>query len=257
MALTLAGELTGASCDRAVVFLGALGTTRAVWDAQLSGLHAAGVPAVALDLRGLGDSPAPPGPYTIAQLAEDVLSTLDGWGVTRADIVGMSLGGAVAQYIAITTPERVATLSLLSTAARFGDRATWLERAGAVRANGTGPLAGALAGRWLTHEFSASHPDVMSRLRAMLLRTQPEGYAGCAEALAEWDSRELLGQIAAPTLLIAGAQDLSTTPETMRTLAQGIPEARFVVLDPAAHLVNVEQPDAVSALITEHLRVTH
>lgn len=241
---------------RPVVFLGALGSERSIWDATVAALHRAGVATVTIDLRGHGDSPAPPGPYTIAELADDVLTTLDRLDLPVVDLAGISLGGAVAQHLAITAPERVASLVLLSTTSRFGNRQAWVERAAAVRATGTSPLTGGLAGRWITFSCAQRDPGTLDRLAEMVRRTDREGYAGCAEALAEWDSTDRLGEITAPTLVLGGVDDTSTDPDTLAALANKIPNARHVILEPGAHLVPVERPELVSSLIAEHVTAT-
>lgn len=236
-----------------VVFLGALGSQRAVWRRQVAALAARGLAALPMDLRGHGHSPAPPGPYSMAELADDVALTLDRLGCEKVHLVGMSLGGAVSQQLAISAPERVATLVLLSTSARFGDRTTWLERAAGVRSSGTGAIAEGLQGRWLTEDFCRARPETFNEARQMILDAHPEGYAACAEALAGWSSWDYLGKIDVPTLVVGGAQDPSTTPSVLGTLAGAIAGARHVSLDPGAHLVCVERADEVSELIMEHV----
>ncbi len=235
-----------------VVLLGSLGSDRSMWDPQIVAL-AAGHEVLAVELRGHGESPSPAGDYTIAELAGDVLALLDRLGRDAVHLVGLSLGGAVAQRIAAYHPTRVHTLTLLCTAAKFGTPQTWLDRAAAVRAEGTGSLAEAVVGRWFTTGLAARDPELVARSRAMVAATPDEGYAACCVALAHWDGRPDLARITAPTLVIAGAQDPATTPGDMRHLAEGIANSVLHVLDPAAHLANVEQAGQVSALITTHI----
>ncbi len=231
-----------------VVLIGSLGSDRSMWNPQVQALTAV-ADVVAVDLRGHGLSPVPTGPYTVTELADDVLAVLDSLGRERVHVIGLSLGGAVAQWLAVNHPGRVDSLTLLCTSARFGEPQGWLDRAATVRTSGTQSLADAVLARWFTTEFDG---DTIT-FRQMIASTPDEGYAACCEALAGWDSRADLGKITAPTLVIAGEHDPATTPADMRILADGIPDAEFHVLSPAAHLANIEQSEQVSRLIIEHV----
>lgn len=235
-----------------VVLLGSLGSNRSMWDPQTAAL-ANDYEVLAVDLRGHGASPTGTGDYTVADLAGDVLALLDRLGRDAVHLVGLSLGGAVAQRIAAYAPTRVRTLTLLCTAAKFGTPQAWLDRAAAVRADGTAAIADAVVGRWFTAGLAERDPELVARSRAMVADTPDDGYAACCTALAHWDGRPDLARITAPTLVIAGAQDPATTPDDMRLLADGIANSVLHVLDPAAHLANVEQAGPVSALIAAHL----
>lgn len=254
MTVALAHErVEGPSADaETVVLIGSLGSDRSMWNPQIAALSAA-VHVLAVDLRGHGRSPVPPGPYSVAELAEDVVALLDSLEVNRVHLVGLSLGGAVSQWLAIHRPERVRTLTLLCTSAKFGEPAQWLDRAAAVRAAGTASLADAVLERWFTPELAARDADLVERHRRMIADTSDEGYAACCEALSEWDSRSDLNRITAPTLVIAGRQDPSTTPEDLKIIADGVAGSTFRVLDPAAHLANVEQAGPVTAAVAAHI----
>ncbi|WP_425298245.1 3-oxoadipate enol-lactonase [Nocardia abscessus] len=243
---------SGPSGADPIVLLGSLGSDRSMWEPQIPALSAL-ADVLAVDVRGHGGSPAPAGPYRIAELADDVLALLDSHGLDRVQLVGLSLGGAIAQQIAIEHPRRVRTISLLCTAAKFGEPAAWTARAEAVRRDGVASIADAVVGRWFTGGFAAADPGVVARCLAMIASTDDEGYAACCEALAQWDSRAALSRIAAPALVIAGAQDPATTPDDLRVIAAGVPRARLHVVTPAAHLASIEQADRVTALIREHL----
>ncbi|HEY5431730.1 MAG TPA: 3-oxoadipate enol-lactonase [Solirubrobacteraceae bacterium] len=243
------------SADAPVLLLGgSLGTTLAMWDAQVPTLSATHR-VIRFDHRGHGGSPVPNGPYTIEDLGGDVLAMMDRLGIERASYVGLSIGGMVGQWIAIHAPERIDRLILLCTAAYLpGATAAYRERAVAVRTAGTpAVVADAVVARWFTQSYAAAHPDVAQRYRTMIASIDPEGYAGCCEAIAAMDLRDGLDRITAPTLVIAGAQDPAIGPEHGQAIAQAIPGARFEVMDPAAHLANVERPDVVTTFITGHL----
>ncbi len=234
-----------------VVLLSSLGTTGAMWDAQAAGL-AERLRVVRADHRGHGGSPVPPGPYALDDLGADVLALLDRLDVERAHVCGLSLGGMVAMWLAIHAPERVDRLVLLSTSAALPPD-TWRERAAAVRAGGVETVADAVVGRWLTPEGAARDPALAAELRAGLVATSTEGYAGCCEAIAGMRLEDGLAAVLAPTLVVCGAQDPATPPEHAVRIAARVPGARMAVVDGAAHLVGVERPQEVLGLIRGHL----
>jgi 3-oxoadipate enol-lactonase len=232
---------------------GSLGTTLEMWEAQMADLE--GVDAIALDTRGHGHSPVPPGPYSIADLGGDVLALMDRLELGRASYAGLSIGGMVGQWLAVNAPERIERLILICTASHVPRESGYRERAAAVRKAGSpAEIAPSVVERWFTPGFAAEHPGLIERYRAMVTATPGEGYAGCAEAVAGHDERTGLGGVSASTLVIAGAQDPALPPERGGEIAEAIPGARFEKLDPAAHLANVERPERVSALIQDHLR---
>lgn len=193
------------------------------------------------------------GPYTIEALAGDALGLLDRLGLERVSVCGLSIGGAVATWIAANARDRVDRLVIASAGARFATPEMWVERAAAVRECGTEAVADAVLSRWFTPAFAAANPDVVAGLRATFCAVQREGYAGCCEALAEWDASPHLARIGAPTLVISGADDSVAPPDRGREIADGIAGSRFVVLDDCAHLSSVGQPEAFSAAVLEHL----
>ena len=140
-------------------------------------------------------------------------------------------------------------LILCCTSAWFGSPETWLERAATVRRKGTASVADTVVGRWFTPGFAARHADEVANMRAMIAATPAEGYASCCEVVAKTDLRPSLPAIGAPTLVIAGAQDPAVPVEQAEQLAAAIPDARLAVVQDAAHLANVEQPDEVTGLM--------
>ncbi len=237
-----------------VILLGSLGSDRSMWNPQIAALATVAT-VIPVDVRGHGGSPTPAGPYTISELGNDVTALLDTLGVLRPHVVGLSLGGAIAQWLAIHRPQRVATLTLLCTAAQFGDPAKWTARAAAVRRDGLSSIADSIVARWFTPELAQREPDVVRRALRMIDRVTDEGYAACCEALAQWDSHPDLAFITAPTLIVAGEQDSATPPVVMSRLVTGIPGAKVEVLSPAAHVANIEQSEAVSRLLVDHICV--
>ncbi len=230
-----------------------LGTTSQLWQSQLAALRSR-FRLIRYEQRGHGGSPAPPGPYTLADLGGDVLLLLDGLGVDRASYCGLSLGGMVGMWLAANAPGRIGTLAVCGTSARFPDRGLWEQRAAAVRGGGLAPISHQVVSRWFTTAFSAREPDVPAGFVATLERdVQPEGYAGCCEAIADMDLRPSLPAITAPTLVIAGSEDPATPPWHGAVIARGIPVSRLRVIRGAAHLANVSHPGEVTAALTAHL----
>ena len=236
----------------ALVFTGSLGTDLTMWEPQAE-LLGPRFCTLRYDMRGHGKSPAPPGPYSIADLGGDLLALLDRLGIERASLCGLSIGGMISMWVAAHAPERVDRLVLCCTSAQLGPRESWLERAATVRADGVGAIADAVLGRWFTAGFAAAHPDVIERMRGILSSTDREGYAGCCEAIADMDLRPDLPSIIAPTLVVAGAEDPATPPEHGRLIADLIPGARFEEISPAAHLATIERPDLTTAMILRFL----
>lgn len=235
---------------QALVFLHSIGCDHGMWAAQAEALD--GYRTICLDLRGHGASDAPAGDYTLDRLAGDVAEVLDALKLERAMVCGLSLGGIVAQALALNAPGRVAGLVLANTAARIGTAEAWADRAALVRAQGLGEIADMAMGRFFSDAFRAGQADVVAGFRDGLLATSMQGYAGCCAALRDADLRAEIGRIAAPTLVIGGALDVSTPPEQTRLLAASIPGAAYVELD-AAHLSNIERPEAFTAALGKHL----
>jgi 3-oxoadipate enol-lactonase len=236
-----------------LVLSNSLGSTPAMWDPQAPAL-AERFRLIRYDHRGHGSSPVPPGPYSLADLGGDLLALLDRLAIERASFCGLSIGGMVGMWLGANAPERVDKLILCCTSAKPArDPQMWYERAALVREEGTQAVADAVLVRWLTPDYAAAHPDVADRLKAMIVATPDEGYAGCCEAIAEIDLEADLGRIRAPTLVIAGAEDPSFSPDHSERIAAGIPNARRELLSPAAHLANVERADDVRRLILDFL----
>lgn len=240
--------------DRPVLVLGpSLGTDLGLFDAQVAELSDRWR-TVRFDLPGHGHSPAPPGLYTMPGIAADVLALLDGLAVERFHYAGVSIGGAIGQQLALDAGERLLSLTVCASAARFADPPSWTARAATVRTEGTQAMVASRTGTWWVPAFAERMPQEAERLLAMLRNTSSEGYAGCCEAIGVFDVRAELHRISAPTLVLAGAEDPATPVDMVRQVAEGIPGARFVVIPQAAHLVNAERPAEVNRALVEHLQ---
>ena len=236
-----------------VLILGnSLGTTRELWEPQLAGLGEH-FRLLRFEHRGHGGSPAPPGPYSLADLGADVLRVLDDFGVEHAAYCGVSLGGMVGMWLAANAPGRIGALAVCCSTAHFPQREPWAQRAATVRADGMAAIAEQVVGRWFTPAFTRHDPATPARFVATLETVVPEGYAGCCEAIAAMDLRPALPTITVPTLVIAGSEDPSTPPWHGAVIARSIPGARLRVVRGAAHLANVSAPGEVTAVLAGHL----
>lgn len=247
-------EVSGPPDGPALVLANSLGSTLSIWDAYLPGL--ANRRVVRYDLRGHGGSPAPPGPYAMADLGADVLALLDRLGIGRTDFCGVSLGGMVGLWLAAHAPQRIGRLMVICTTARMDSPEPWAERAATVRADGPGAIAETVVSRWFTPPFAAREPELVARMVAMIGASDPEGYAGCCDAIQHMDQRADLPRIEAPTLVVAGRDDQAIPPEHGAAIAAAVPGARLELLDGAAHLPVVERADAIEPLLREHLEAT-
>jgi 3-oxoadipate enol-lactonase len=234
-----------------LVLSNSLGTSLAMWDEQASALSER-FRLLRYDHRGHGGSPVPPGPYTVEYLGRDVIALLDRLEVERFSFCGLSLGGMVGMWLASEAPERVERLVVCCTSARFAPD-TFDSRARTVRAEGVHAIADAVVERWFTPAFHEGRREAVERARRMLLDTPAEGYAGCCEAVRDADLSDRLGAISASTLVIAGADDPAAPPEGAELIRASIPDASLEVISGAAHLANIEQPEAVTQAILDHL----
>jgi 3-oxoadipate enol-lactonase len=213
-----------------------------MWDSQTDALRDFDV--ARLEHPGHGDEPMIE-LNDVGDLARRVLATVQS---ERFSFVGLSLGGATGMQLALEAPERLDRLVLACTSARFGDSKGWDERIELARTKGMEGIAGAVLPRWFTPAF-----DDVQRFRTMLVATPPEIYVRYCEILRDFDLRGALGAIEAPTLAIAGAEDPTSPPEQLESLAAEIPRASVVVIHHAAHLANVERADDFNRALLEHL----
>lgn len=229
-----------------------LGTTVDLWRPQLPALTGR-FRVIRYDHRGHGGSPAPPGPYRLDDLGTDVLALLDRLGVARAHVGGVSLGAMVGMWLATHASDRVDRLVLICTSPRIEPASMWRERAEIVRARGLASIADALIGRWFTEEVARARPDLVADARKMIAAVSDEGYANCCAAIETMDLTPVLGRISAPTLVIAGTDDLATPPDHADRIIAGVPSARLALVPGAAHLANMSHPDLVTGLMTQFI----
>ena len=245
-------EISGQADAPALVLANSLGCTVAMWDPQVEPL-ASRYRVIRYDMRGHGRSPSPPGPYSIADLGGDLIALLDELDIDRAHICGLSLGGMVGMWVAANAPDRVDRLALCATSARLGPPGMWAARAETVLADGLAAITEKVVARWFTPGFAARCPELVTRMHSMFESNAAVGYAGCCQAIETMDLLGDLPRIVAPTLVLAGADDPAIPIAHEELIAATIPDARLEVVPDGAHLLNIEQAPAVTALIREHL----
>jgi 3-oxoadipate enol-lactonase len=248
----LVATLEGPAGAPVVVLGNSLGTTREVWEPQVAALGER-FRLLRFEHRGHGGSPAPPGPYTIAELGADVIALLDGLGLRAVSYCGISLGGMIGMWLAAHAPERIGALGLCCTSAYLPPAGFWAGRAEQARAGGMASLSEQVVGRWFTPAFRARDPATVAGFVTTLEGVDPEGYAGCCEAIAALDLRASLGRISAPALVIAGAEDPATLPWHGAQIASAVRGSRLRVIRGGSHLANVSQPGEITAILLAHL----
>lgn len=248
--MTLGYRLDGPGGAPALALFGSLGSTTNIWEPQLAAF-AARSRVVRFDHPGHGTSPVPDRPVTVADIAASALAVLDELGVGRVAVCGLSLGGMVAMWLGANAGERVGRIVLACTGAKLGTADAWNERAELVRREGTAAVAAGVRERWFTPAFRDSPPA--QSVIDELLAVPAEGYARGCETVGAFDFRGELGRIGQPVLVVAGAEDPVSPPDVVGALVGGIPDAALVTIPHAAHLANVEQPDAFTAAVLSHL----
>ncbi|WP_299676688.1 3-oxoadipate enol-lactonase [uncultured Roseobacter sp.] len=236
-----------------VVFANSLGTDMRLWDPILP-LLPEGLRLIQFDKRGHGLSTCPPTPYTMGALITDTEALLDHLDVQGCVFVGLSIGGMIAQGLAVKRLDLIRAMVLSNTAAKIGTPEMWSERIETVRQGGIEALADAVMERWFSDDFRAT-PD-LELWRNMLTRQEDQGYMGCSAAISGTDFYTTTASLRLPTLGIAGAEDGSTPPDLVRETTDLIPGSQCHVIRKAGHLPCVEQPQEYAALLTRFLRDT-
>jgi len=241
----------GAGGAQAIVFSNSLGTDFRVWDPLLPHLPS-GLRIIRYDKRGHGLSTCPDGPYSIEDHAADLAGLLDQLKVKNAVVVGLSVGGMIAQSLAANRQDLVAGLVLCSTGHVIGPPDVWEARIEAIEKDGIAGLSEAILERWFSAAFHRDHPEDLAIWRAMLTRTPATGYLGTCRAIQAADLTESTKNLHVPAICVGGSEDGATPPSLVRSLAELI-GTDFVEIEGAGHLPPVESPEMLGNIITSFL----
>lgn len=201
------------------------------------------------DMRGHGQSGTTPAPYSIPQLADDAVALLDALGIAKVHFIGLSMGGMIGQQLGARYPDRVYSLSLCDTASEMPPRSLWEDRLVTAREKGIPGLVDGTIQRWFTAPFVKRAPQDIEKVRRMILGTGVEGYVGCASAVRDMSQTTMLLKIKTPTLVLTGRQDPACTVDQTTVLNRMIDGSQMAVLEDAAHLSNIEQPEAFNRTV--------
>jgi 3-oxoadipate enol-lactonase len=237
----------------AIVFINSLGTDYRIWD-DVAGALALERRVIRFDKRGHGLSTHARAAVAIADFAGDLGGLLDHLRSGAATIIGVSIGGLIAQELYRLRPDLVASLVLCDTGRKIGTPEFWAMRLGAVDAGGIEAIADGLMQRWFSQDYRDRYPDMVAGWRAMVTRTPKDGYLAACRAIRDADLTDSAKRIRVPTLVVTGDQDLTAPPEMARELASLIPGAEVEIVAGAGHLPCIEKPEALRALIDVHLK---
>jgi 3-oxoadipate enol-lactonase len=237
-----------------LVFSHSLACSVRMWDGEIE-KHKGSYRVLAYDTRGHGQSAAPKGPYTLEGLADDLHGLLTHLKVQKPHFVGLSMGGMIGQTFALKYPSFFRTLTLCDTTSRYPAEAApmWAERIRIAESKGMAPLVQPTLERWFTEPFRKSHPDKVARVAALIEKTPVAGYAGCCAAIPKINVTSRLKEIRTPTLVICGNDDPATPPAMAREIQENLPGAKLALIPQAAHLANIEQPEAFNRALAEFL----
>jgi len=240
-----------------VVLVHGLGGRREVWSAQREGLAGAGFDAIAIDMRGHGDSARPAGPYSVELWAADLVGLLDALELERAALIGHSIGCTVVEHAALELGERCPALAMLGGALGFGEafRATLRERAELARAGRMREIGEAVAGTGLTERAHAERPELVSSVVDLIASNDPECYAASALATAEASMRDP-GRLSAPALAFAGSEDPVGPPRAAEEIAAAMPSGESAVVEGGAHMCMIEASERTTTVLREFLQRT-
>ena len=222
-----------------------LATDLSMWDPQMKALTAR-YRVLRYDTRGHGATDAPAGAYSLGQLADDARAMLKALGVARTHWIGLSMGGMIGQALALASPELFLSLSLCDTSSRIPAemKSAWADRIKTAETQGMEPLVEPTIGRWFTVPFRERRKDVVDRVATMIRNTPVAGYVGCSRAISALNLTDRLSAIKLPTIVIVGEDDPGTPVAASRVIAENIKGARLEIIPSAAHLSNMEQPEA-------------
>jgi 3-oxoadipate enol-lactonase len=235
-----------------ILFSNSLASNLHMWDGQAAAFSGK-YRVLRADTRGHGKTEATPPPYTVQLLLDDAIALLDALGIDKVHFCGLSLGGMIGQRFGAFHGDRLLSLTVCDTTSQMREPEIWDVRIEAARKNGIPSIVGPTISRWFTEDFIASGDPVIDKIRTMIAGTSMDGFVGCCQAIQRVDHVDLLGEVKTPTLIIVGKQDMSTPVEAARFINDHVAGSKLVILDPSAHLSNVEQQDAFTAALAAHI----
>ncbi|SEQ07567.1 3-oxoadipate enol-lactonase [Faunimonas pinastri] len=244
-------EESGRADGPVLIFSNSLGTDLRLWNAQLQSADAH-FRVIRYDQRGHGESESPEGDYTIERLGADVLDLMDALGISQASYVGISMGAMTGLWLGMNHPRRFTRLVLASVSPFLPPKEDWDERIQTIRDEGLEPIADSNMERWFTPEFRQAQPEIVARLHDMVAANDPVGYCNAAGALRDMDLRDKLGLVESPVMVLIGDRDPVTPAKMAEQVLQRIPGSQSRTLQ-AAHLLNVEQPEAFNKAVMDFL----
>lgn len=248
-------EVSGNPDKPWLTFSNSLATNLHMWDEQAK-LLADDFHILRYDKRGHGQSEPVAGAYSFDDLIADVVGLWDHLGIDRTYFVGLSIGGMTVQGIMLQHPERLKAVVIANSMGKVAEQfvSAWQDRIDLSRDKGMDPLIQPTMERWFTEGFRNQGTPEAQAIADMIATTSVNGYAGCAAAIQNLNYLDSLGRISGiPVLFIAGAQDAGTPPAGMEAMHANMPGSEYVLLDPAAHISNVERPDAFNEALSGFL----
>ena len=248
----IAYRFDGPQDGRVLLVANSLMANGSMWDWNVPAL-ADRYRVLRYDKRGHGKSGVAPGPYSIAQLADDAVGLLDVLKIEKVHFMGLSIGGMIGQQLGARYPERILSLSLCNTASEMPPRSLWEDRFQTARSQGLASLVDGTIGRWFTAPFVERAPHDIEKVRQMILATNVEGYIGCGSAVRDMAQSTMLLKIKAPTLVLSGRHDPACTVDQGIVLNRLIDGSQIVIIEDAAHLSNIEQPARFNQAVREFI----
>jgi 3-oxoadipate enol-lactonase len=234
-----------------LVLSNSLGTDFSLWDAQTPAFEKK-FRVLRYDMRGHGQSSVPPSPYSVPELAGEVLALLDSLDIDHFHFCGLSIGGMIGMSLALQSPARLRKLILCSATPKSGTLESWNTRIDTVRRAGMQEIANTTAARWFTPQFQTGSPDAVAATLRAVESMDPEGYIGGCCAVRDFDARSTVEHIRVPTLVISGTHDAAAPPADGHFIADHISGARYAELN-ASHICNIEDADRFTAEVLAFL----
>ena len=235
-----------------VMLSNSLATDYGMWDSQAPALSER-YRVLRYDQRGHGGTQPTEPPYTFDLLRRDAVALIQALGVEKVHFCGLSMGGMIGQQLGAKNPEVLHSLTLCDTACEMNMPEMWRQRIDTARNDGMDALVSSTLERWFTEPFRTREAAKMSDIGAMIRNTPVMGFVGCCTAIAAMNHAGLLPRISTRTLVVVGADDPATTVDHSKAIHGAVDGADLVILDDAAHLSNIEQPDAFNAALLAHL----